>query len=314
MNIIDRGKWMKNEINVHIVLLNYNGYEDTIECIKSLCEINYNNFNIVVVDNNSTDKSEEKIKAAIKGKNKIHFIQTGENLGFSGGNNVGIKWSLVKNADYICLLNNDTVVEKDFLIKLINEMEHDNRIGISAGKIMYFNDKNTIWSAGGFINEIKSLGKHYGINELEKKCKYEEKKQVTFLTGCLQLIRREVFENIGLYDNEYFLYMEDVDFCKRATNAGYKLMYIPDSKIYHKVSSSTGGDESPLQLYYIIRNRILYNKKNGDNILNSIMFYIFIVIKMTIELFRKGKNYKYMVVGVKDALQGKYGPRDIKSI
>lgn len=302
------------QANVHIILLNYNGYEDTIECIKSLEKIDYYNYKIVVIDNNSTDDSEEIIKEYIKENKKVHFIQTGENLGFSGGNNIGIKWSLDNNADYICLLNNDTTVETNFLKELMNEMQQDSKIGISAGKIMYLNEPDRIWSAGGFISDIKALGCHYGMNQVDKNGEFNKKKNVTFLTGCLQLIRREVFEDIGTYDHEYFLYMEDVDFCKRTIEAGYKLMYIPKSKIYHKVSASTGGEESPLQLYYMTRNRILFNKKNEKSIIKSIMFYIFMIIKMIIEPFRKKQKYKYMFEGIKDGLKGKYGPKDINSI
>lgn len=219
--------------SVSIVLLNYNGYNDTIECIKSLKNITYNNYKIVIVDNNSTDNSEIEIKKFIKNDDKIQFIQADKNLGFSGGNNIGIRYALENNADYICLLNNDTIVETNFLSELVNSMEKDNKIGVAAGKIMYFEDKDIIWSAGGFISEIKSLGEHYGIDTKDSK-KFDDTIEVSFLTGCLQLIRKEVFEEIGMYDDRYFLYMEDVDFCKRATRKGYKLMYIPQSKCIYR--------------------------------------------------------------------------------
>ena len=305
---------MKNkQPSVSIVLLNYNGYNDTIECIKSLKNITYNNYKIVIVDNNSTDNSEIEIKKFIKNDDNIQFIQSYKNLGFSGGNNIGIRYALENNADYICLLNNDTIVETNFLSELVNSMEKDNKIGVAAGKIMYFEDKDIIWSAGGFISEIKSLGEHYGIDIKDSK-QFDDTIEVSFLTGCLQLIRKEVFEEIGMYDDIYFLYMEDLDFCKRVTRKGYKLMYIPQSKIYHKVSASIGGFESPLQLYYVTRNRILFNKKNQNNFIKSILFYAFMIIKMLIEPFRKKENYKYMLEGIKDGIKNKYGFKDITTI
>lgn len=304
---------IKKEANVHIILLNYNGYEDTVECIKSICKINYNNYKIILVDNNSSDGSQIELLKYLSQNEKVHFIQSEKNLGFSGGNNIGIKWALNNGADYICLLNNDTVVEKDFLINLVTEMEKNSDIGVAAGKIMYFKEKDIIWSAGGYINEVKALGCHYGINIKDNE-QFNSKRELTFLTGCLQLIRKSVFEEIGLYDDEYFLYMEDVDFCKRVIESGYKLSYIPTSKIYHKVSASTGGDESPLQLYYMTRNRILFNKKNNKKLIIAIKFYLFMIIKMIIEPFRKKSDYKYMLTGFIDGLKGNGGPKNIKNI
>ena len=222
------------------------------------------------------------------------------------------------NSDMIISISSTACIGATFIPFLISSFFNDNskvKFNIdnqSTDEILKGIKNNHV--DFGFISDIKALGCHYGINQVDKNGEFDEKKNVTFLTGCLQLIRREVFENIGIYDHEYFLYMEDVDFCKRAIKAGYKLMYIPKSKIYHKVSASTGGDESPLQLYYMTRNRILFNKKNEKNIIKSILFYIFIIIKMGIEPFRKKQKYKYMLEGIKDGLKGKYGSKDIKSI
>lgn len=297
---------MKKNPSVYIILLNYNGYNDTIDCMESLQSIVYPNYKILVVDNKSTNKSEEYIKGYIKGKKNIHFIQTGKNLGFSGGNNVGMEWALKNGADYICLLNNDTTVEPDFLNILVDEMEKNEDIGISAGKIMYYSNPNIIWSAGGYINKSKCLGYHYGINCKDSK-EYSEKKEVTFLTGCLQLIKVDAIKSIGLYDEEYFLYMEDVDFCYRAKLKGYKIMYIPESKIYHKVSASTGGEQSPMVLYYMTRNVMLFNQKFKDSLNNNIKFNLYWKLKMIIDKYRRREKYKYIKEGLKDYESGRYG-------
>lgn len=303
---------MKNKKDklVHIILLNYNGYKDTIDCIKSLNLITYTNYKIIIVDNCSTDNSEKYIMEYIEKFSNIHFIQTGKNLGFSGGNNVAIKWALKNNAEYICLLNNDTVVEPDFLDVLVEEMENDKNIGIAGSKIMYYDNPDIIWSAGGYIDYKKSLGCHYGKDKVDSEI-YNKKINVDFLTGCTQLIRKDVFYNIGLYDETYFLYMEDVDFCAKVNQSNFKLVYVPKSKIYHKVSSSTGGDESPLFLYYITRNRLLFNKKNQKNKLKSLIFYILYAMKLCKDPFTKKDKYKYVLYGVRDYFKGRYGQQNI---
>lgn len=299
--------------SVYIILLNYNGYKDTIDCMNSLMDIIYENYKIIVVDNNSTNYSQEELDKYIENKKNIVFIKSKENLGFSGGNNLGIEFALKEKADYICLLNNDTTVEPDFLNPLVEIMERDKKIGISAGKIMYYDNKNIIWSAGGYIDEQKAIGNNFAIDEPEDSVE-NKARCVTFLTGCIQLIRREVIENIGLYDHEYFLYMEDVDFCKRALNYGYKLIYEPKSKIYHKVSASTGGQVSPMTIYYMTRNRLLFNKKYNKSIINNIKFYAFYIIKLIAEPIRKKISYKYIVYAVKDFINNNYGFRDLSKI
>lgn len=300
-----------NEPSVSIVLLNYNSYKDTLECIKSLSSITYSNYKIIIVDNNSSDNSELKIKEYIKGNDRIHFIQSGKNLGFSWGNNVGIKYALEQGCKYICLLNNDTVVEPNFLEHLVRSMEQDDSIGISTGKIMYFNNKNIIWSAGGFIDYKKALGCHYGIN-CEDNDTFNKEKSIEFATGCLQLISKKVIEDVGLYDEKYFLYMEDVDYCHRVKQSGYKIKYVPKSKIYHKVSASTGGSESPITIYYCTRNRLMFNKKYKTTITNSMKFYSFWLLKLIAEPIRKGKKFKYSLKAIKDHNNKNYGYQELE--
>lgn len=280
---------------VWIVLLNYKGCQDTIECIESLEQITYRNYKIIIVDNNSKDGSEE----ILRNKFPQHIvIQSGENLGFSGGNNVGIKYALENGADYILLLNNDTLVEPDFLNPLVEEAEKDKAIGIVAGKINYYYDKNIIWSAGGYISEIKGCGYHYGINEVDVG-QYDKKREVTCLTGCLQLIKKEVIKEVGLYDEDYFLYFEDVDYCYRVKKHGFKLVYVPQSKIYHKVSASA-GEESSLALYYNHRNRLLFVKKNIDAFFNKSVFLLYFLITRISRILKYREKTIYAFKGIKD--------------
>ena len=149
---------------VYIILLNYNGYKDTIECIESLHKVSYSNFSIVVVDNDSQDNSENILR---KQYPQHTIIQSGSNLGFAGGINIGIQHALCQGADYILLLNNDTIVEPNFLEPLIIEAEKTDGVGIVGGKINYYYSKNKIWSAGGYISELKGCGYHYGKDEVD---------------------------------------------------------------------------------------------------------------------------------------------------
>lgn len=293
---------------VYIILLNYNGYKDTIECLESLEKITYKNYRIVVVDNASIDGSEK----IIKNKFPEHiFIQAGSNLGFSGGNNVGIKYALQQGTDYVLLLNNDTIVEPDFLEPLVEEAEKSDQIGIMGGKINYYYDKNIIWSAGGYISDIKGCGYHYGIKEVDEG-QYDEKREVTFLTGCIQLIKREVLEKVGLYDEDYFLYFEDVDYCYRTIKNNFKLVYVPTSKIYHKISAST-GDESSLALYYNHRNRLLFIKKNIKNFFKKSIILIYFFMTRIIRIKKYNKKMTYVFEGIKDYYINKVGCKNFNS-
>lgn len=296
---------------VYIILLNYNGYKDTIECINSLEKISYKNYKIVIVDNASTDGSED----ILKNEFPHHiFIQTGSNLGFAGGNNVGIKYALENGADYILLLNNDTVVEPNFLEPLVEYADKDNKVGIVGGKINYYHNRNKIWSAGGKVNLFTGSTYHFGLNK--NNSDYINKfNKVKFLTGCVQLIKKDLINDIGFLDEDYFLYYEDTDYCTRAVKNGWKLVYIPNSIIYHKVSSST-KKSSPIQLYYLTRNRMLFISKNSNNKLAKIIFNCYWIIVSILryirKFFLKDKNRVYIYLGIKDYYLKNFGYRKIK--
>ena len=296
--------------NVHIIVLNWNGKDDTIECLKSLQQINYDNYKIIVIDNGSEDSSVFEIK---KNFPEIKIIENKKNLGFAGGNNIGMKYAVENKADYILLINNDTTVDKDFLLELVEAGELDKKIGAVGSKIYFHSEPNRIWFAGGKVNWLKNKGTHLGLNQIDDG-QYNEISEVDYLTGCCLLIKREVIEKIGVLAEDYFLYYEDTDFSARVKNAGYKIMYVPKSKIYHKISRSTKPG-SPSYIYYHVRNGLVMAKRNGSFLSKIVLYFycVFLFLKQVIKIIflPQKRNWAYAVLkGEKDFLLGKMGKAD----
>lgn len=296
---------------VSIIILNWNGWRDTLECLESLYQINYSNYNIILVDNNSTNESIEQIRNYAKGKlkvkstffdynsqnkpiqvmecnkenslkthksvkNRIFLIKNDKNYGFAEGNNIGIKFAVKNlNPDYVLLLNNDTVVDRDFLGELVETGEYDESIGIVGPKIYYYKDPQKIWCIGGKISWKFARGIHIGTNELDKG-QYEEKREFDYVSGSAFLIKTKVLKKTGLMDRQFFLYFEESDLALRASQLGYKSAYSPKSKIWHKVSNSGGGLSKSIGLYYITRNRWIFMKKWAG----KTDFLIFVIYQM----------------------------------
>jgi GT2 family glycosyltransferase len=284
--------------NVVIIILNWNGWQDTIECLESLYQNHYSNYDVVVVDNDSNDRSVHKIKEYCNGKIKIEspffsynphnkpieiveiepnenvkgnifrssfrrliLIKNDKNEGFAEGNNIGIKYALNNlDPDYMLLLNNDTVVDKEFLVEMLKVSESDNKIGILGPKIYYYDDPNRIWFAKGKISWKLTRGLNIGYNQIDNG-QYEKIAEVEYVSGCAFLIKKEVINRIGLIDKRFFLYFEEIDWTLRASKLGYKNVFVPKGKIWHKVSKSGGGIKGKIGLYYITRNRWLLMKR-----------------------------------------------------
>jgi GT2 family glycosyltransferase len=237
---------------VAVIVLNYKMKDTTLKCIESIKKSDYSKLEIILVDNNSDDGIENDIK-----KYQISFIQTGANLGYSGGNNVGIKKALKGDCSYVLVLNPDTTIQKNTISNFVNELEK-NQADILGPKI-YFSNSKKIWYAGGIFDLANVLGSHRGV-DTDDTGHFEEVIETDFVTGAAIFIKREVLEKIGLFDEDFFLYYEDSDFCYRAKIAGFKVMYTPKAIVYHDNAKSTGLG-SPLQDYYITRNRMLFASK-----------------------------------------------------
>lgn len=299
---------------VFIIILNWNGIGDTYECVNSLLNIDYDNYEILIVDNNSREKEINELKILSMNNPKVKLILNKQNLGFAGGNNIGIDYAIKCGAEYIMLLNNDTIVEKDFINPLLKVFEQCDNVGIVAPKINYYEEKNIIWSAGGKISRIRGSG--YAVTNIhENKIKFTEK-AVTFVSGCCMLIRREMFYKVGLLDENYFVYLEDADFCSRVINAGYKIIVSSQSKIYHKVSKSTRNKLNLLPLYYVTRNRLYFIKKNYPNYLIPSFLYISISMLLKSIIWIMSGNYnrlKPVYIAVKHFFKNQMGKIDYSS-
>jgi GT2 family glycosyltransferase len=299
-----------NFMHIAIVILNWNGKENTKECLASLSKIDTDSYRIttIVVDNASTDGSKETIEKAYP---EVFVLQNEENLGFSEGNNVGIMYALSQNVDAVIVLNNDTFVDKKFLTFLVSSAFSDTAIGIVAPKIYFakgfefHKDRysahergKVFWYAGGSMDWDNIIGSHRGVDEVD--CgQYDKKEQTEFASGCCFLIKAEVLKKVGMFDKKYFLYYEDTDLCMRVKKSGYTIWYEPDSVVWHKNAGSAGGSGSTLQDYYITRNRLLFGMRYAP-------------LRAKIALLREGiglltKGRTWQKKAVIDFLTGKLG-------
>jgi GT2 family glycosyltransferase len=258
--------------SVKIITLNWNGLQDTREFLLSLKKISYTDYSVDVIDNNSSNDDGEKLKCEFGGY--INVVELKKNLGFAGGNNYGIRKTLEDDSKYILLINNDTVVEPDFLDILINEIEADSKIGMISPIIYFYSDPGNIWSAGGKISWLRSSG--FAKGYLPKHS--DRIRRTDFISGCCMLIRRKVIEDIGLFDESFFLYLEDADLCYRAKKKGYKIMTVSNSKIYHKVGNASKETNSLIPLYFTTRNRLYFAKKHFPKTYFIQFLYLFITL------------------------------------
>lgn len=289
---------------VTIILVNYNGYLDTIECIKSLNQLMYLCFNVIIVDNGSTNNSYAILKEYIanNGNNSFRVVKSIDNLGFSGGNNIAIEIAQKENADYVLLLNNDTIVTPDFLSILIDNACDDCLI---APRIMYWKSNNTVWYGGGKLSELLGRAWHDRINKTYNSNIDDSIKEVSFITGCCMLVPMKVIEKIGMLEDKFFLYYEDTEYCWRAKKNGCSLKYVGKSVIYHNVSSSTGHN-SPLMNYYKIRNR-MYLIKDYVNGIKKITSFLLAYAEIIIGILVGKYQFEAVKAGIKDYKAGIVG-------
>jgi GT2 family glycosyltransferase len=243
---------------VAIILLNWNGKDQTLDCLASLHQLTYPSFRVVLVDNASGDGSIQAVRSSFP---DVELIENRENLGFAQGNNVGMECAL-RDADYILLLNNDTVVAPSFLGFMIDAAEADPQIGMLGPTIYYYDHPQTIWSAGGAIDWKHGSTRMLHLNEEDGGQLGSQPQPVDFVTGCALLVKAAVIRQVGLLDPRFFAYYEETEWCVRTARAGFRILYVPQAAIWHKISAQA-RETSPLVQYYMTRNRLLFLKCAG---------------------------------------------------
>lgn len=274
---------------VSIITINYISIEDTVEFLESAQRLTYKNIEIIVVDNNSpTGKPSAELRQRFP---KVKFIDSAENLGFAGGNNIGLK---AASGDFYFLLNNDTILYPDFLEPIVEFMVSHPNAGMASPKILY-PDETTIQFGGAIgISPFTGRGKCLGIHEKDEG-QYDHCYETDLGHGAALIISRQAVEKAGLMPEVYFLYYEEHDWCEIVKRAGFKMYFIGTSKVIHKESVTTGS-ESPLKVYYMTRNRLIFMRRNFKGLpfyLGLLFFTCFSVPKNTLGYLLEGK-YKLL--------------------
>lgn len=292
---------------IYVSILHFNTPHETNECLESLSKINKDGIDlkIIVIDNAS-----KEVYVLPKGTaSSVHLVRSDTNLGFAGGHNKGISYGLSNGADFVLILNNDTILEKNFLVELLSPM-NEEKVGVTVPKIYftkghefhkerYSNSEKgkVFWYAGGLIDWQNVISSHRGVDEVDKG-QYDKMESTEFATGACLLIKREILEKIKGFDDRYFLYYEDGDLNMKIKNLGYKILYVPKSIIWHNNAGSSGSG-STLQDYYISRNRLLFGMSYAP-------------LRSRVALFRESlkilvNGRKWQKIGVRDFYLKRFG-------
>lgn len=243
---------------VAVVVLNWNGCRDTLECLSSLQRLTHP-ARLIVVDSGSEDGSVAAIRRDFP---DVELCETGVNLGYAGGNNAGIRVALKRAPEFILLLNNDTIVAPDLVTVLLDAAARVPQAAFFAPRIYYHALPTTVWYGGAEWDPNTLELSHTSNGVDEAALAGEDVREVAYACGCALFVRARVIDSVGLMDERFFLTYEEADWCYRARRAGYPSVYVPQAKVWHKVSASFGGAASPLVSYYMTRNRLLWARKN----------------------------------------------------
>ncbi len=295
--------------SVAIILVNWNGYGLTKACLNSLSRLAYDNFSIILIDNGSEDASGQRLKSEFP---EVIYLQNDQNLGFTGGNNVGITYALEHGFDYVLLLNNDTVVDPGFLTPMVSFLERNPQYGAAQPKILYEGRKDTLWNAGGGYFKWLQMTWSIGIGQKDEG-QFDLEKDTHWITGCCFLVKQSCIREIGLLNEDYFAYYEDVDWSFRMREKGFRLRYIPSSVIYHVAGASSiarqkskEGNVQPIVHFYRIRNHLFLIRRHG-NVLSFTLSLIYQSVKnllFTLFFITRGRMGKARAVckGYKEGL------------
>lgn len=289
---------------VAVILINYNTFVHTQKCIESLQKTENCLLKIIVVDNASHPEEVKNLRGLCKTQENVTLIELDDNGGFATGNNAGIRCALHLGVDYILLLNNDTVVNESTISKLIEPFDIIPELGMTSGKIYYYDNPQMLWYDGGKYDPILARTEQY---HYRKEIEFPNTLPITvnYISGCCMCIKKKVLDQVGGLSEEYFMYEEDVDYCIRLQMKGYSLLYVPEALIWHKEAASSSSVPEFKQ-YYMIRNKFFLIKKFWKFPVNLVAYTY--AILTVINRIRK-KEYKIRIAkdAIIDFLKGKNG-------
>lgn len=302
----------KRKPKVSIIILTWNQKKLTLKQLEDVSKLNTKGIEAeaFVVDNGSEDGTFEALKNFKLPNMSFKYLNTGSNLGFAGGNNAGLREKMKEDFDYVVLMNNDLILPKDILVKLVKVIEKDKKIGLLAPKMYFakgyeFHKKRykkdelgkVFWYAGGIIDWDNVYSSHRGVDEVDKG-QYDKQQKTDVANGACMMIRRKVIEDIGILKEKYFLYWEDAEYSQRAKRAGWKVVYTPATHLWHMVSQASGIG-SKLNDYFLTRNRMDFGFKYASSRTKIAL------IKESIKLLISGREWQK--IGVRDFYLRRFG-------
>jgi GT2 family glycosyltransferase len=295
-----------------LIVLSWNGREDTLACLASLAALRGEHTEVVVVDNGSTDGSVQAVRAAHP---KVHVVENGRNLGFAGGNNAGLRHAFEQGGQWAVLVNNDATLAPDAIDRLRRAAVEHPAAGMLAGKVFFDEPPDRIWFAGqrfwpafGYSGRPRGYGRRDGP-------RYRRAYRTDRAAGAFMAVSRRVVDAVGLLDDDLFAYVEDVDWCCRARAAGFEIWFVPDALAWHRVSASTGGERASTHaLYYGVRNTIAVSERHLPlpRLLRDIRRWLILAVFLfqAFALSERRRPFAAAVRdGYRDALAGRFGER-----
>lgn len=294
---------------VSVILVNWNNFKDTADCLESLKLASYPNLEVLVVDNGSEGDDPRLIRERFG--DHVNVIENDKNYGFAEGCNIGMRDALARGADYVVLLNNDTIVAPDFIESLVSVAESNRAVGIAGGKIYCYEAPRIVWSAGGFVNHWTGRTPIRGRGEVDRG-QFEEIVAVDWICGTFMFISSRVLQSVGMLDKRFFFSWEDADLCLRAAKMGFKILFVPQSKIWHK--GFAPGKRQRLTgppVYYAVKGQLIFLEKHFTELqrLSSTLYFVVSLPKVMWDCSRLLNEWKasiYVLQGVYDYLRRRY--------
>lgn len=310
-NSIDKDIAIKTQL-IAAVIVHWKNVDDTAECLESLSQIDYPQLTVYLVNNNSDDFNETRFRKAFP---KIQFVHSKVNLGLTGGNNLGIEKALNDGADFILFLNPDTIVRPNLIQAMLPYFKQPD-VAIVGPVITYYDHPELIWFAGGSYSHFLGYTRH---PHMGSKVNLDGTAQlVDWINTCAMLVKREVFEKVGVFSEDFFIFFDEAEFCLRAANANFKCLLVEEQLVLHKVSASIGmrgkNDFTPNKAYYFGRNSFILIRKHASGVwkLTSILSQFFIIFPYWIVQCIKNENsgvIRDYIAGMYDGVLGKTGKR-----